>query len=339
MTEVSSFNRRQFIGTLSAAAAAFAVPRIVKGQNSKRRLAGVFPIGFTPVNPQDQVDFEGLVAQVQFLRRGGVHGLAWPQNASGWTTLTEEDRMRGAEALVTAARGGATAIVIGVQSRTADFKETRRYAEQAEKLGADAIISLVPPGVTGASEILHYYQELGKVTALPLFAQAVGDFSVDLVVEIFNSVPTFRYLKDEAGSPLERLTEIRKRTNDQMKCFSGSGVMTMITEMERGFVGHCPYVSLADLYASAYDLFHAGKVREAFDQFGRVLAASSMFAQNDVGILIARGVLAPGTTTRVAPPAAGADTGHSKSANPDEAKHVDEIKRVLDTYLKRDLRA
>ena len=319
-------------------AAAFALPRIVKGQAAKRRLAGVFPIGFTPVSAQNEIDFEGLATQVRFCRRGGVHGLAWPQNASGWITLTEEERMRGAESLISAARGGATAIVIGVQSRTADFAETRRYAEQAEKLGADAIISLPPQGVTAAPDILHYYQELGKVTSLPLFAQAVGDFSVDLVVEIFNSVPTFRYLKDEAGKPLERVAEIRKRTNDQMKCFAGSGVMTMITEMERGFVGHCPYVSLADLYASAYDLFHAGKVREAFDQFGRILAASSMFAQNDVGILIARGVFPPGTTTRVAPPADGADTGHSKSANPDEAKHVDEIKRVLDTYLRGDLR-
>ena len=117
-----------------------------------RRLAGVFPIGFTPVNAENQVDFDGLAAQVQFCRRGGVHGLAWPQIASGWTTLTEEERMHGADAIISAARGGTTAIVIGVQSRTADFKETDRYAEQAEKLGADAIICLAPPGVTAPSE-------------------------------------------------------------------------------------------------------------------------------------------------------------------------------------------
>ena len=30
---------------------------------------------------------------------------------------------------LSAARGGTTAIVIGVQSRTADFKETERYAQ------------------------------------------------------------------------------------------------------------------------------------------------------------------------------------------------------------------
>src|SRR6202167_1086906 len=327
MTSVSGLDRRQVLGALSLGAAALAVPRVMRAQTPARRLAGVFPIGFTPVNAQNQVDFDGLAAQVQFCRRGGGHGLAWPQIASGWTTLTEEERMQGAETILSAARGGSTAIVIGVQSRTADFKETERYARQAEKLGADAIICIAPPGVTTPSELLLFYQRLGKVTSLPLFAQTGGDFSVDLVVEMFHTIPTFRYVKDEAGDPLERVTEIRKRTDGRLNCFSGRGVATMITEMELGFVGHCPFVSFADMYASAYDSYHAGQVRNAFDQFGRIEAASSMFAQNDVNIMIARGVFRPGTTTRMAPPAPGADTRHHRASTPDQ------IKRELNLYL------
>jgi dihydrodipicolinate synthase/N-acetylneuraminate lyase len=333
MTAVSGFDRRQFLGALSMGAAAIALPQLIHAQPAGKRLAGVFPIGFTPVSAQNEIDYDGLAAQVQFCRRGGVHGLAWPQIASGWTTLSEEERMHGAEALISAARGGTTAIVIGVQSRTADFKESERYATHAEKLGADAIISIAPPGMTSPSELLLFYQRLGKVTSLPLFAQTGGDFNVDLVVEMFNTIPTFRYVKDEAGDPLERVTEIRKRTNEQLNCFSGKGVTTMITEMERGFVGHCPFVSLADLYASAYDSYHAGKVRDAFDQFGRIEAASSMFPQSDVDVLIARRVFRPGTTTRAAPPAPGADSAHRKLMSPDEISHH------LDIYLKPYLRA
>jgi dihydrodipicolinate synthase/N-acetylneuraminate lyase len=333
MTGVPSFDRRRFLEALSLAAAALAVPELIQAQTATKRLAGVFPIGFTPVNAQNEVDYDGLAAQVQFCRRGGVHGLAWPQIASGWTTLTEEERMHGAEAILSAARGGTTAIVIGVQSRTADFKETERYARQAEKLGADAIISIAPPGVTAPSELLPYYQRLGKVTSLPLFAQTGGDFSVDLVVQMFNAIPTFRYVKDEAGDPLERVTELKRRTNGQLNCFSGNGVATMITEMERGFVGHCPFASLADLYASAYDLYHAGKLRDAFDQFGRIEAASSMFAQSDINILIARGVFRPGTTARIGPPPPGAAPRHRKGPTADEISHE------LDIYLKPYLRA
>jgi dihydrodipicolinate synthase/N-acetylneuraminate lyase len=328
-----SLDRRQFFGMLAAGAAVSALPRGLNAAEPKRALAGVFPIGFTPVDAQNNVDYEGLAAQVKFCRKGGVHGLAWPQIASGWTVLSEDERMRGAETLITAAKGGKTAIVIGVQSHTADFKETERYAKHAEKLGADAIICIAPPGVTAGPEILSYYQRLGQLTSLPLFAQTGGDFTVDLLVQMFNEIPTFRYVKDEAGEPLERVAEITQRTSGKLKCFSGKGVNTLVTEMERGFIGHCPFVSFSDLYASAYDAWHAGRFQEAFDQFGRIEAASTMFAQSDVNILIARGVFEPGTGTRVAPPAPGADTKHRKPVSPDE------IRAELDKYLKPYLKA
>jgi dihydrodipicolinate synthase/N-acetylneuraminate lyase len=328
-------DRRHFLGGLSMAAAALALPPIDAAAMATRRLAGVFPIGFTPVTAEGQIDFDGLAAQVKFCRRGGVQGFAWPQMASGWTTLTEEDRMHGAEALISAARGGPTAIVIGVQSKTADLQETGRYAAQAEKLGADAIICIPPPGMTDPGELLHFYQQVGKASSLPLFVQTVGEFSVDLVIEMFNSIPTFRYVKDESGDPLKRIAEIRARSNDQLKCFSGRGVATMMTEMERGFVGHCPYVSLADLYASAYNSYHAGKVQDAFDTFGRIEAASSMFSQSDVNVLIARGVFHPGTTARTNPPPPGAPAPRRGSAE----SSPDAIKHELDLYLKRYLRA
>jgi dihydrodipicolinate synthase/N-acetylneuraminate lyase len=220
-----------------------------------------------------------------------------------------------------------------VKSRSADLKECERYAKQAQQLGADAIICIPPTGMTDPAALLAYYQQLGAMTPLPLFAQAVGDFSVDLLVEMYNSIPTFRFVKDESGEPLERVTEITQRTNGQLKSFSGRGVATMITEMERGFTGHCPYVSIADVYAAAYDAFHSGRVRVAFDLFGKIQAASSIFDQNDVNVLVARGVFKPGTTTRSAPPVPGAPVRRRKQLS------VEEIKRVLDTYLKSDLRA
>ena len=331
---MQTLSRRQFIGAASAGAALLATPQWLSAATTKKKLQGLYPIGFTPVNPKGDIDFDGLAGQVQFCRRGGVHGIAWPQIASGWTTLSESERMQGAEAMLSAAKGGPTAVVIGVQSKTADFAESERYAKQAEKLGADAIICIAPPGLQPGPDLVAFYEKLGKVTGLPLFIQTGGDFSVDLVVELFNKVPTFRYVKDEAGEPLERVHDLLERTDRQLSVFSGKGVNTMITEMERGFVGHCPFVSFSDIYASAWEDYHAGKLHEAFDQFGRIEAASTMYAQSDVNILIARGVFKPGTTTRVAPPAPGADTRpHRKPSDPEE------IKRELDKYLKPYMKA
>jgi len=66
-------------------------------------------------------------------------------------------------------------------------------------------------------------------------------------------------------------------------------------------------VALADVYAAAFDLWHAGKRREAFDMFGRILAYNSLGSAGRESVLIARGVFKPTVRSRNAPPAAGVD--------------------------------
>lgn len=328
-----TFSRRGFIGAAGAAASLLAAAHYGLAATQQKKLRGLIPIGFTPVGANGQIDFDGLAAQVQFCRRGGVQGIAWPQIASGWTTLTEAERIKGAEVMARAAQGGSTAVVIGVQSKTADFAETERYARHAHKIGADAIICIAPPGVPPGPALVSFYERLGKVTPLPLFIQTGGDFSVDLVIELFEKVPTFRYVKDEAGEPLDRIRELLERSHHQLNVFSGKGANTMITEMELGFVGHCPFVTYSDLFASAWEDFHAGRVREAFDMFGRIEAANTMFAQSDVNVLVARGVFKPGTTARVAAPAPGSDTRpQRKPTDPEEIRR--ELAKYLGPYLK-----
>lgn len=307
------------------------LPTAAAAARAERSVAGVFPIAFTPARPDGTLDYDGIAAQVAFCRRGGVHGLAWPQIASGWTTLSERERIQGAEVMAEAARGGSTALVIGVQSRTADLVESERYARHAERIGADAIIC-IPPASAPPAALLELFGRLADATALPIFVQAVGDFSVDRLVELHEAVPAVRYVKDEAGDPLARVGEIARRTGGALRSFSGRGVATMIAEMEAGFAGHCPFTSLADLYASAYDAFHAGRKREAFEQFGRIQAAASMFAQSNIEVLIARGVIRAGTVARMAPAVPGIATARVAAST------ADQIRRVLDTYLAGSLR-
>ena len=275
----------------------------------RKQLQGLFPIGSTPVTGDDKLDLESLAAQVTFCNRAGVHGFVWPQIASGWTTLSEAERMAGTEAILATGKGGATTLVVGVQSKTGDIKEVERYAKHAVKNGADAIVSLPPPGVADEKILLDYYQQVGRMTELPLIVQTLDNMSIDLVVEIFKTVPTFRHVKDESnagGGALMRIGEIRKRTNDELKVFSGQGVRYMITEMELGFSGHCPGVPLADVYAATFDLWHAGRHQEAFDMFGRILAFISLGTMGRDSVLIARGIFKPGARSRNAPMTGGA---------------------------------
>jgi 4-hydroxy-tetrahydrodipicolinate synthase len=324
-------HRRQFIQCFGAGLAGFTLRNGLRAATagSGRKLEGVFPIAFSPFTEENKLDLDGLGSQVRFSNRGGVHGFVWPQLASAWSTLSDAERISGAEAILAAGKGGRTALVIGVQAP--EMPGVVKYAKHAEQNGADAIISLPPPGVSDEKAILDYYQRVGKITALPLFAQFTGNMSVDLLVEMYHTIPTFRQVKDEAGNPLVRITEIRARTDGQVKVFSGSGVATMMTEMESGFSGHCPYVSLADVYSAAFDLFHKGQHREAFDMFGRIQAMSSMVPQNTIDILIARGVFKEGTKTRTGSPVPGADAGNRRSVPP-RMTH-EQLRNALNQYL------
>jgi 4-hydroxy-tetrahydrodipicolinate synthase len=327
----NSTGRREFLTLLGAGAATMALAPAGSAAEGKP-LRGLFPIGQTPCTPDNKIDLDCLAAEIKFCNRGGVHGFAWPQIASGWASLTQKERMDGAEAILAAGKGGKTAIVIGVQSKEGTTDAAIEYAKHAVKHGADAIVSL-PPEKADDNAMLEYYKTIGKATDLPLFVQSTGDMSVDLVVRMFKEIPTMRVIKDEAGNPLQRVGEIRERTGGKLNVFSGNGVRTMITEMERGFIGHCPTTGLSDIYAQAFDLWHAGKKREAFDMFGRVLAFDSI-PNSAAYVLTARGVFKEDTVTR-----AMSTAGAARKAPPlDEAGKRD-IRNALNTYLKPYLKA
>jgi 4-hydroxy-tetrahydrodipicolinate synthase len=257
--------RRTFLGVVGAG-----VYRLTAAPSpSGRPLRGIFPIGQTPFMENGKLDVDTLVRQLEFIHRGGVHGFVWPQLASEWSTLTEAERLAGAEALVSAGKRLRPAIVIGVQGP--DSSAAVRYAKHAAKLGADAVIALPPPGQTNEEAVIAYYKEIGSATGLPLFVQAVGDMSVDFILRMSKAVPTLKFIKDEAGEPLMRVGRLRDESHDEIKVFTGAHGKTLIDEMFRGTAGSMPAASFADIYASVWDMWQAGKHKEAMDLFGKAL--------------------------------------------------------------------
>src|SRR5262245_35221149 len=235
--------RRAFLQTIAAGALGLAFSSVAKSATT-RPLRGVFPIGQTPFTEDDKIDLDLLQNEVKFCNRYKVHGFAWPQIASGWTTLSEQERFSGAEAILSASKNGRTSVVIGVQTQGNDLAKAVAYAKHDAKNGADGVISLPPEGADDQA-MIAYYKGIGAATELPLMVQSQGTMSVDLIVEMARQIPTMKAVKDEAGDPLARVTQIIERTNGKLAVFSGNGVRTMIDEMRLGFAGHCPYTALS----------------------------------------------------------------------------------------------
>jgi dihydrodipicolinate synthase/N-acetylneuraminate lyase len=321
--------RRELLKALSPAALGVLLPKgfalAAASSAHTKPLRGIFPIAQTPFTASDKLDLDSLVEELRFLDRGGVHGFVWPQNASEWTTLTDAERLAGAEAVLSSGKQLRPAIVIGVQAPT--VATAIRYAKHAERNGADAIISLPPAKQARSDTVLDYYKQIGSATELPLFLQAVDDLSVDAIIEMYRAIPTLRYVKDEAGEPLLRFAALRRRSSNALNVFSGGHGRTLIDEMVRGFSGSMPAASFADLYARAWDLWHEGKEREALAMFGNASILINEIGAYPEGmkyILYLRGVF---KTYAMRPPS-DRITSPPQSALDDTAKQV--FKKILD---------
>ncbi|MEY4965426.1 MAG: hypothetical protein RL274_1009 [Pseudomonadota bacterium] len=330
-------NRRKFLQRTGASlgllavtgGGALAAASALKSPNGKS-LAGVFPIGWTPCRPDNSFDADAMVRQQKFLNRGRVAGIAWPQNASGWQSLTSAEWHSGAEAL--ASVKGNTALVLGVQTIGFNTTASQDYARKAKSLNADAIISLTPPGASN-SEVVAYFKALSDASGLPIMVQAVGDISVDSLIALAEAVPAVVAVKDETEEdPLERVTRLLQKSGGKLTDFSGMGGMTFFAELELGFRGTMPYAGMSDLLQTCFNSYIAGRKQEAYDMFGRFLAFNSLPHAN-MYVMKARGVFAEDAIMRSNP---GAVPGGARArAGAITDAHKTQIRLALGTYLKR----
>ena len=321
-------SRRNFLKGMAATgvlalAASGAEAAIPKSPNGKP-LAGVFPIGWTPCTPDNKLNVDAMAKQMAFLNRGKVAGMAWPQNASGWQTLSSKEWNDGAEAL--ASVKGTSALVLGVQTTGFNIVNSQAYARTAKRLNADGIISIVPPDVSDA-EVIKYFKALSDASNLPIMVQAIGNTTVDTLVTLSKALPSVVAIKDEAGDPLADAPALLQRTGGKLEVFSGAGGMKFFPDMELGFTGTCPYVGLADVLQACFNRYQAGQKREAFNIFGAFLAFNAQPRANEY-VMMARGVFADDAVMRKMPSA------QEKKEPPITAAQKAEIRKLLDTYLK-----
>jgi 2-keto-3-deoxy-L-arabinonate dehydratase len=267
----TAVTRRGFLRAAAASSFGLAFSSLnTFGADGKKKLEGIFPIMQTPFTDSDGLDLEALARQVKFLDRVGVHGMVWPQLASEYFDLTVEERFKGAEAVMEAAKGTRPAIVIGVQGP--DTEAAVRYARHADKLAPDAVIALPPRGVTDLERVLAYYRAVGGACSRPLFVQSIGEMSVDFVLRMAREIPTLRFVKDEAGQTLPRITEYRAKGADLIDgVFTGAHGRTLLDELARGSSGTMPASPFVDLYVQTWDLWHAKKRSDAIDRFSKVM--------------------------------------------------------------------
>ncbi|MBC7236361.1 MAG: dihydrodipicolinate synthase family protein [Chloroflexi bacterium] len=238
---------------------------------SDRSYRGIFTIPATPFDEDWQVDWEGLRNIVDFCIGCGAHGLVWPVNASGFTTLSDEERLKGMEVVVEQAAGRAP-VVLGVAGVSAEH--AAMFARRAQEVGADAVIAMAPyvHKITDPGGLLAYYHAIDQVVDLPIFIQnhSVGtDMSVAILERLVREVEHCEYIKEETLPVTHKITALMELGLPKLKgIFGGAGGRYMLLEYPRGVAGQMPGCHVTDVMVRFWNALEAGDWPEAKRLYG-----------------------------------------------------------------------
>ena len=272
---MTGYTRRHVLAGLAAAGALR-----LEAAEAPNRFRGAFPIMATPFTEANEVDYDDLRREVDYLERCGVQGMVWPQLASEYVHLTKAERLRGMEVIAGAAKGRKPALVLGVQG--ANTEAMLEYAEAARKLSPAAVIAIPPTEAKSLDDYRAYYRALCRAVSVPVFIQTSGAAkgivpTVEMIVELAKEFPNFGYVKEEVEPIVDRLLQLKQHRPLIKALFSGSSGWPY--QMRLGFDGMMPGSPYADIYAQLWELHERGRMVEVRALFGKLLLMTTLEQQ------------------------------------------------------------
>ncbi len=234
---------------------------------------GVFTIPSTPFNEQLQLDEEGLRRIIDFCVGCGAHGLVYPVNASSFTLLSDEERIR-ASRIVVEQCAGRIPVVLGVAGLTKEHAAL--FAREANAMGANAVIAMTPyvNKISDDNLIVDYFRAIAQAAHLPVFIQNHGvgtELSVKTMLRVIDEVEYVDYIKEETFPVTHKLSEALRDGGPKAKLkgvFGGAGGRFLLLEHPRGVAGQMPGCHVTDVVVRLWNALEKGDQVEAKRVYG-----------------------------------------------------------------------
>jgi dihydrodipicolinate synthase/N-acetylneuraminate lyase len=259
---------------------------------------GVFTIPSTPFDKSYQLDEPGLRRIVDFCVGCGAHGLVYPVNASSFTLLSDEERIR-ATRIVVEQCAGRIPVVAGVAGVTKEH--AAMFACEARAMGADAVIAMTPylTKLMDENLVVDYYRAIAQAAHLPVFIQnhEVGSvLSVVTMLQVVREVEGVEYIKEETFPATHKLSALLGAGEPRLKgVFGGAGGRYLLLEHPRGVAGQMPGCHVTDVVVRLWNTLEAGdqvEVARVYTALAPLFALENQWpggAYKDV--LVLRGVI------------------------------------------------
>ena len=130
-------------------------------------LGGIVPPIATPLTADEGVDEGGLRRLVRHVLQGGVHGIFALGTTGEFAALTDEERRKVAEIVISEV-AGKVPVFVGTGAPSTKLAITQ--GKMAEEVGADAIVALLPYyySLNSLEEQVEHFESLLKETSLPV---------------------------------------------------------------------------------------------------------------------------------------------------------------------------
>ena len=231
------------------------------------RLRGSIVPLVTPFH-DGRLDEDALRRLVEFQIRHGSHGISVLGTTGEPTSLTPDERER-VMALAVEAAAGRVPVLVGTGSNNHD--ETLRYTRLAERLGADALLLIVPyynkPSQRGLYE---HFRRVAEATSLPVVlynipGRSAVNLEPDTIAQLHAACENIVGVK-EANTNLDQVSRVLARCGRDFLVYSG--IETLCFPMlALGGAGHVSATGnvAPERVARLYDLCAAGRWDEARD--------------------------------------------------------------------------
>ncbi|MFN8439194.1 MAG: dihydrodipicolinate synthase family protein [Caldilineaceae bacterium] len=261
---------------------------------------GIFVIVVTPFTDSYELDETSLRKIVRFSIDAGADGLVGPANASEFATLSDDERKRWIEIVVSEAAGQIPVVAATTSGHTLPALELSRFAQQA---GADGVMAM-PPHVLhpNAEGCYAYYQALSNALEIPVCIQNYGPplgtpMAASLLTRMCQELPQVQYIKEETLPEPRQLSATIKAAGATCKgVFGGQGGIYMIDEWRRGACGNMPACQVTDVHAAIWKKLEAGDEPGARLLFNQLLPLINYERLYGIAVykevLLRRGVIA-----------------------------------------------
>ena len=130
-------------------------------------IEGVIPAMVTLFDEEQRLDEDAMRTHVDFLIGKGVHGVFCLGSMGEFAYLSEYERNRTVEIVVDQA-AGRVPVVVGTSHFST--RVSVKLSKEAERLGADAVMSILVPYFPLTEEMVYnYYTKLSEEVNLPIF--------------------------------------------------------------------------------------------------------------------------------------------------------------------------